>query len=50
MFDGYGVAARAGLGTVIAPVLQNVLSVTTVVLSTRWVTEPLLVRKPVAPL
>ena len=37
-------------GPVIAPVLQKVVPVTTVALSTRWLTDPLLVRKPVAPL
>ena len=37
-------------GIVIFPVLQNVLPLTTVALSTRCDTVPLLVRKPVAPL
>lgn len=38
------------LGTVITPVLQNVVSVTVVALSTRWVMVPLLVSNPLAPL
>ena len=48
MFDGYG---RAGpeVGTVIGPVLQNVWPLTTVGLSTRWKTLPLLVRKSAEP-
>ena len=36
-------------GTVIVPVLQKVVPVTTVALSTRWLIVPLLVRKTVAP-
>ena len=49
MFDGYGDDGPT-LGTVITPVLQNVVSVTVVALSTRWVMVPLLVSNPLAPL
>ena len=38
MFDGYGVAGADRSGTVIVPVLQYVVPVTTVALSTRCVT------------
>ena len=47
-FDGHGVDVPC-CGPLIAPVLQNVRPVTVVALSTRWLTDPLLVRKPVAP-
>ena len=51
MRDGYGVAAPADAGPVIEPVLHHWPWAGVVVgVSTIWLTLPVLVRNPVAPL